>query len=268
MLNGDVSVSASKVQVERSAHLDLTVVLHAFELVEFGVLGQRGSLVVEVLGRLIGSLDLVLDAQNQVTILDHDVRLGRVDVGRQTDGHGDVLGAVRVVDDAREEVRVGTRDGLAERHLDDQVAVLGHEAHHLVGLGVLRQLERLADLTTRVVLRALDDVLLLAEHDELMADDFGLDRLGRETGHVDADAVLLRHLGHQRLEEMLGSAEPVEVAADHVVELVERVEEIESGHALRMRVDPLVHVEHGSREHTMRKQSHFGFSKVVFLEFF
>lgn len=256
MLNGDMSMRASEIQVEWGRHDDLSRVLFALELVELGVLGQRGSLVVEVLGGRVGLLHFVFDTQDQITILDHDMGLGRVDIRRQANGHGHVLGTVRVVKNAGEQVGVRASDRLLEWDLDDQMTVLGHEANELVGLGVRRQQERLFDLTLRVVIGALDNVLLNTVNDQLVANHFGLDRLGRETSHIDADAVLLWYLWHHLLHDLLWSAEPVQVTADHMVQLIERVEQIQSGDSFRMRMNPLVHIEHRSRKETVRKQSH------------
>ena len=222
----------------------------------------------------VGLVDLVLDAKYEVAIFYAHAHLARVHIVGQREAHGDALGTIGVVDDLRKEVRVAAHLGLLERHLDDQAIAGRHEADQLVRLGLRRQLIGALELADRVV--ALDFVrasLFASRHHQLaVVLHLGLDGRGREARAVDAHAVLLRHarIQRQRAQE-LGLVEPMQVAADHVVELVERVEQVESGERRRderradrgryerlrhgggqWRAQPRVHVEHGARKELVR----------------
>ena len=118
--------------------MQLLVGERALELVEVGGLGQSGPLVAVDLGDAVRVLDLLLAAHDQVTVLDAHVNVLRVDAL----GHLEVeldhaLARVRL-SDARQQVLVHVHARLLERHLDDQLALRGHEAHQLLLLGVVR----------------------------------------------------------------------------------------------------------------------------------
>ena len=242
VLNGHRSVGL-EVDINWRIDSDLMVVVVALQRLEVGVLWESSALVVVESGDTIWLLDLVLSLDDQVAVLDGNVQLGRVNGLWHVEFHLNVLAASWDIDDSWEEIIVGVLVDLLEWDLNDELALWGHERHELVGLGVSRErvgLLELLDVEVSVVL--LD--FLAASHGELVADHVGLDRLWRVAGAVQRDAVLLWHSWHSRGEE-LWLGEPLEVAADHVVELIERVEEIDgrwTGRVLEWS-QPRVHVE-------------------------
>ena len=98
----------------------------------------------------------------------------------------DILTALLVLGDSRQQIVVGMQMSLAEGHLDDQVAV-GHEAHELVGLGVSGQIVGLLEFLDGEVLALVLDFLASA-HDQLVANDLGLHRLGHVSDAVHCDS--------------------------------------------------------------------------------
>lgn len=86
--------------------------------------------------------------------------------------------------------------------------------------------------------------LFVADDSQLVAVQLGLDRFWLIANTVDDNAVLLWHLWHQwQWLEEVGFVEPFQIAADHMVQLIERVEQVECRRTEVGRLEPLVHVE-------------------------
>jgi hypothetical protein len=233
LLDRDLTVGLA-LQVQRSLNNDLVVLVHALEGARDGVLRQSGALVVVEARDAVRLLDLVLGAEDHVVVLDADADLAGIDVLRHVKAHGDLLGAVGAVNDLREEIADLELLGLTERDLDDEMTIVSHEADELLWHGVLWQAVGLLELLHGEVICSFDLVVLVSGHDEYVILELGLDRLGLEAGAVDGDAVLLWHTREQwQLVEEVWLVEPVEVAGDGAVQLIEWIVQVQRGVVMR-----------------------------------
>lgn len=248
-----------EVQINRRIDGNLMILIVDFQMLEVGILGHGGSLVVEETRNAVWFLHFVLGLDDQITILDANVQFGRIDRLGDVKFHRHSFATIFGVHNAREQVLVHVFVRLFERHFDDQMTVRGHERDQLFRLGVRRQQVGFLELLHGKVIAFVFD-LFAADYGQFVTLDLRFDRLGRVTDAVYDDSVLLWHLWHNRqLWQKVRFVQPFQITADHMIELIERIEQIERRWSQMWRLEPLVHIHGRSWEKVVRNQRHFFF---------
>jgi len=243
---------ALKVHVERSADGNLVVVILTLEHLPVRVLWQSGSLVVVESRDSVRLLHLLLSLDNQVAILDANVNMLWLDLLGDVEGQSHLFATVWCVHNLWQQVHVHVHLGFAQRDLNYELAMSGHEADHLVSFAVLWQSVGLLELLGAKV-AALQLDILASSHDQIVSDNFGLDARWRVADAVTDHTVLLWNSWHHRHHwHELGLVQPLHVFGDGVIELIEGIEHVHGGGAWHVIVEPFVHVEHGSGKTSVR----------------
>jgi len=231
---------------------ELVVVIMTLEALHVRVLGHSAATVEEVTRVSVGRLSLVLGLDDDVTVLGRHLHVRWIDVARELQVHLDLLVAVLGVHDLGPHA-LGCLSALVHlvRDVDHERAIVAHEARQFLLLHELRQVKRALERAMRKVLVALALIALAARHDQLVATDLGLDRLGIKAGTVHGNTVLLRHLWlHERSQRR--TIEPVDHVVELHVELVEGIEYVQCARSQCNRSMPQVLVEHATREECVR----------------
>ena len=161
-------------------------------------------------------------------VLDADADLARVNVLWHVESHGNMFAAIATIDDLWEEITDLQLLGLFEWNLDDQVAIVSHEADQLLWDRVLWQLVGLLELLDGEVIGSLDLVLLMSRNGEDLILELGLDRIGLEASAVDGDAILLWNAWEQwQLVKEVWLVEPMEVLGNSAVQLIEWIVQVQ-----------------------------------------